>query len=211
MMIVGCGDDSGGAAKSPGLEGTPWQLVSGIEVSGWHSVSPSALFAGGQVSGFDGCNQYTAGYTVNGEALRVQPGASTMMACGEPGESVAGAYADALRRVAKWRIDGAELVLLDAKGAEILRYRVASVAGSWEVTSFLQANAITSPIPGTKITATFADGKLSGSSGCNTYTAKYTTRNGSIAISDIAVAHKVCSEPAGVGEQEQAYLAALPK
>src|SRR3954470_20561256 len=169
MTIVACGDDQGSAAKSPELEGTPWRLVSGIEVSGWQSVAPSALFEGGRVSGFDGCNQYTAGYTVKGEALTVQPGGSTMMACGEPGGSVATAYAAALRRVAKWRIDGVELVLLDVKGGEVLRYRVASVAGSWEVTSFLQADAVTSPIPGTKITATFgADGKLSGSSGCNT-------------------------------------------
>ena len=68
------------------------------------------------------------------------------------------------------------------------------------------------PIAGTELTATFGDdATLSGSSGCNTYTAAYTTDKGAIEIADVADTKKACSEPAGVMEQESSYLALLPR
>ena len=69
---------------------------------------------------------------------------------------------------------------------------------------------MTSPIAGTELTATFDDdGGLSGSAGCNNYTSAYTTDASSIAIEPPASTRKLCPEPAGVMEQEAAYLAAL--
>jgi heat shock protein HslJ len=68
-----------------------------------------------------------------------------------------------------------------------------------------------SPLAGTELTARFGnDGTLSGSSGCNTYTAPYTTDKGAIEVTMPAATQKACAEPAGVMEQEAAYLALLP-
>ena len=121
------------------------------------------------------------------------------------------AYVDALGRVAGWRLDGEELVLLDEDDAEVLRYAAASPVGDWEVTAFLNGDAVSSPLPGTTLTATFGDdGTLSGSSGCNRYTTTYTTDQGAIEIAPPAGTKKLCPEPEGVMEQEAAYLAALP-
>jgi heat shock protein HslJ len=90
-------------------------------------------------------------------------------------------YVTALERVAEWRMEGEELVLLDADGVELLRYAAATPVGQWEVAAFLNGDAVSSPLPGTKITASFADdGTLAGSAGCNTYRSTYSTDQGGI-------------------------------
>jgi heat shock protein HslJ len=64
----------------------------------------------------------------------------------------------------------------------------------------------------TEVTATFQGGRVSGSAGCNTYTAGYTLGPdaGALHIDQPASTRMFCAEPAGVMEQEGAYLAALP-
>ena len=123
-------------------------------------------------------------------------------------------YLAAFGRVTGWRLDGdgAELVLLDDDDdAELLRFGQASPVGDWEVTAFLTGNAVSSPLPGSTITASFAeDGALTGSAGCNTYTTRFTTNQGDIEIGSPASTKKFCPAPEGVMEQETAYLAAIP-
>ena len=83
--------------------------------------------------------------------------------------------------------------------------------GEWNATAIQTGVALASPLPGTEITATFADdGTLTGSAGCNSYTTTYTTERGKIEIAPPAATEKACAAPDGVMEQEAAYLAALP-
>jgi heat shock protein HslJ len=78
-------------------------------------------------------------------------------------------------------------------------------------TGVLQGDAFTSILIGSEITATFADdGTLSGSAGCNTYDASYTTDGDTIEIDAPSSTKMACPEPEGVMDQEAAYLAALP-
>jgi heat shock protein HslJ len=133
------------------------------------------------------------------------------MACAPPAYEVERAYLAALERVAAWRLDDVVLVLLDGDDAELLRYEQATPVGDWEVAAFLNGNAVSSPLPGTQLTASFADdGTLTGSAGCNTYRTSFTTDQGEIEIDGPATTRKTCPEPEGVMEQEAAYLAALP-
>lgn len=207
-----CGEDEGGGPDPSTLEGVPWVLASGVDVEGWEAVAPSATFEDGRVSGSTGCNRFTGSYTLDGDALVMGQIASTRMACPPPGDEVEREYLAALERAAVWRSEEMELALLDADETEVLRYRAATPLGSWQATGILQADAVASPVAGTEITATFSeDGTLSGSAGCNTYNASYTTDRGGIEISQPAATRKACSEPAGIMEQEAAYLAALPR
>lgn len=60
------------------------------------------------------------------------------------------------------------------------------------------------------VTASFAaDGTVSGSGGCNEYTAPYTVTAGVIQFGPLTATKKTCSEPAGVMAQETQYFAAL--
>ncbi len=58
-------------------------------------------------------------------------------------------------------------------------------------------------------TATFERGTLSGTGGCNRYTASYEARGGSLTIGPPAANMMACEGP--IGAQEQAYFAALAK
>ena len=185
-------------------------LSSGVDVEGWETVAPSARFADGRVGGSTGCNSYGGPYSADGDTIEFGQISSTMRACPPPADAVERAYLAALEQVARWRTDDEELVLLSEDEDELLRYSAATLVGSWQATAFVRGDSVSSPIAGTEITASFAeDGALTGSSGCNTYTTTYTIEHDTIEIPPAASTRKLCPEPAGVMEQEAAYLAAL--
>jgi heat shock protein HslJ len=66
-------------------------------------------------------------------------------------------------------------------------------------------------LEGTEITATFDKGKgeVSGSSGCNTYSASYEINGNNLFISNLAWTERACLSPAGVMDQEQEFLSLL--
>jgi putative lipoprotein len=68
-----------------------------------------------------------------------------------------------------------------------------------------------SPAPaGRAITAVFADGKISGSGGCNRYSATVTSSSqGALKVGAISATKMACAGPAGSNEQR--YFAALEK
>jgi heat shock protein HslJ len=208
FAVAGCGADDEPAAQGS-LDGTPWVLTGGIDVAGWEQVAPTARFEDARLSGSSGCNRYGAEVTTDGAALKLGNIASTRMACPDgPGNQVEQAFLAALARVAAWRIDDGELSLLDGDDRALLRFRAASPLGSWTVTAFLQGDAVSTLIEGSTITAVFEDGgKLSGSAGCNRYSATFTLEP--FAIQSPLATEMACATPSGVMEQEQAFLAAL--
>jgi heat shock protein HslJ len=210
-LAAGCGDDDANVADVSSLEGVPWVLVAGIDVEGWETAAPSASFEDGRMTGSTGCNTYGASYTLDGSALELGRSMQTLIGCPPPAGDVETAFNAALERVAAWRVEDDELVLLYADDEELLRFAAAAPVGSWQATGVLRGDALVSPIAGTEITATFSEGdELSGSAGCNTYRATYTSGKGSIEISPPASTKKLCPEPEGVMEQESVLLATLP-
>ena len=209
LLMTACGNDEQAASGGPALEGTPWVLASGVDVPGWEAHAPSAQFADGRLSGSSGCNRYSADYTLDGDALTLGPAVATKMACPGTAGAVETAFTGTLGRATGWRMDGEQLVLVDGEDEELLRFATASPVGAWSVTSFLQRDAVSSPLEGTEITATFAaDGTLSGNAGCNRYSAKW---RGDLEITGVFHTDMRCGTPKGVMEQEQLYLAALAK
>jgi heat shock protein HslJ len=201
LFALGCHDEEEGAAASgaSSFEDVAWTAPSGATVR----------FVDGTVSGFAGCNRFTASYEASGNELKIGTAATTQMACDPASEAAEREYLASLERVRGWRAEGDELLLLDEGGEEVLRFRAASLVGEWTATMFLQRDAVSSPLPDTEVTANFAaDGKLSGSSGCNTYSATYQADRGRIKISEPISTFMACEE--AIMEQEQAYLAALP-
>jgi heat shock protein HslJ len=67
----------------------------------------------------------------------------------------------------------------------------------------------TSPIEGTEITATFKDGQVSGSAGCNSYFGSYDASGADISFGVIAQTEMACMDPEGVMDQETEYLGYL--
>ena len=186
----------------PKFEGIPWATSSGASIT----------FENGKASGSTGCNRFTASYSGSGSELTFGPIATTLMACVGANQAAEREFTQALEQVRTVEVTNGTLVLSDADGKELLRLTEASPTGDWTVTSFLQANAVTGPIAGTKITANFDDqGNLTGSAGCNDYHGSYTLTRNRLQISTLGATTKHCAEPKGVMEQEQQYLTVLPK
>jgi heat shock protein HslJ len=69
---------------------------------------------------------------------------------------------------------------------------------------------VVNPLQGTEITALFdPDGTLSGSGGCNEYTAPYESDSDSLTTGPAARTERACAEPEGIMEQEDYVLGLL--
>jgi heat shock protein HslJ len=76
---------------------------------------------------------------------------------------------------------------------------------AWELASLTGSDLL----PGTTITIEFAADQVSGSAGCNTYGGTYKTSGDSLSLIDLYATEMGCLEPAGILEQESAYLSVL--
>jgi heat shock protein HslJ len=85
-----------------------------------------------------------------------------------------------------------------------------SPSGAWLVSAVRRDDELAPPIAGTSLTADFDEsGRVSGSAGCNRYTAAYTASETELRVSAAASTRMFCWEPPGVMEQEAGFLAAL--
>jgi heat shock protein HslJ len=174
----------------------------------------TALFSeDGNLSGSGGCNNFSTTYELNGDELKVGQIASTMMFCdkGMDQESAVFAALQSAYRIAfspEGRLEifynsasSVELKLIYAPGETPLEDTV------WVLQSMGDPANPTSIESGTIITAIFSsEGTLSGSSGCNTYVAGYSAKDGLLKVEQPLSTMMMCTQ--GM-EQETAYLAAL--
>lgn len=87
---------------------------------------------------------------------------------------------------------------------------------SWTLDSFtVDENEVESTLTGTEITAVFtpgdnfSSGTVSGSTGCNDYTASFTLEGNTIDIFDLEKTEAQCDNPPGIMSQEQRFVSAL--
>jgi heat shock protein HslJ len=216
LVAAGC-SASGGSGGT--LEGTTWLMKSYDNGSSMvdvpQGVYPDAVFASGKVSGVLVCNSYSGGYTQSGSALTITALAMTQMACANTSPDVESQMAAAMQKAATYTASNASLKIYDSSGKNVVVFQAAPAdplsGTSWDVTGINNgAQAVVSVAAGTTITAQFgADGQMSGSGGCNDYSASYTAVDGTIVIGPVAATQKAC-DPA-VMQQEQQYFAALAK
>jgi len=81
--------------------------------------APSVAFGpDGGVEGFDGCNDFSGGYSVNGTAIAIGPLMSTLKSCGDTIDARSTAFLAALQASATWSVSAGTLDLRDASGAQ---------------------------------------------------------------------------------------------
>lgn len=202
------------AASTPALDGTDWVLA---ELAGRPALAgerPTAHFASGRVHGTDGCNRYSMAFTADGPDIHIGPmGPSTMMACPPEVMEQAQAFIAAMSAAQRYEVVDSRLRLLGTDRAVLatLAAQSQALAGtSWEATAINNGRqAVVGLIDGTSATMTFgADGRVSGSAGCNQYSASYQQDQRSLQFGPAAASRRMCVGE-GVMEQEQAFLRAL--
>ena len=202
------------AAAQLMLTGQTWQLTKLGPVDRKKAGITARFTTDGKVSGFSGCNSYGGTYTTSGSSIVVSRKlAATQKACSRPVMLQERLYLATLTTARSYTIAGATLRLRGRSGLTLATFGVQSqsLAGTrWIVTGYNNGKqAVVSVMTGTKLTANFdAAGHVSGSAGCNDYNGPVKATPPKIAIGPLASTKKFCA-PAGVMEQESAYLAAL--
>lgn len=204
------------------IEGINWVMVSYLNQAGelveaLPGVNATALFQDEQVIGNASCNNFSGGYEIVGSNLSIGPLASTEMFCGGPPgvmDQETG-YLSALGSAASYAVEGEQLVITNEAGETVVIFMMAepkSLTGNlWQVISYNNGKeAVVSVMIGTELNAFFdEDGQLSGSAGCNNYTAAFEIDDNKISIGPAATTRMLCNDPEGIMEQELEYLAAL--
>ena len=173
------------------------------------------------------CNQVNTTYTSDGSSISIAPGASTLAAC--PEDTLDQLYLGQLAAAAIYTFEGADLLIDLTADTGTMRFTPGTAAGveptpvppvvdspsggadgvQFQLASFGPVGAQQPVLPGTNITAVFQDAQVAGSAGCNDYSATLTPVNDYFTIGPVASTAKSCSEPAGIMEQETAFLTAL--
>jgi len=216
-FLAGCCRVSGAqpAAATAALEGPGWRLTG---MPGRDAAALAALprpvrvrFERGRVTGSSGCNNVMGGYTLAGDRLTLGPLAGSMMACPEPGMSIENAFKAAFAGTLRYAIKGDRLSLTSEGGATLSfeKEPAPRLEGvTWQTGVFNNnRQAVISLLTGTRIAFTFADGMVSGNSGCNDFRAPYTAEPGRITIGPVSATSRTCGED--VMTQERQFLAAL--
>lgn len=202
-------------SAAPSLDGTAWILSSlpGRTLVGRQPIT--LRLEGGRAAGSDGCNRYSGPFTTRGDSLSItSAAASTMMAC-EPPEVMeqARVYVAALAAAQSYRVVDGQLQLLGEGGSTLATF-TAQAQGladtSWRATGINNGRgAVASIVRGTTVTLAFdANGRASGSAGCNSFKAGYEANGPQLRFEAPAATRKLCAGE-GVMEQEAAFLAAL--
>ena len=232
VLLTSCGQDDADPASSettetttttvagPELQGTPWTLdtvsVTGSSTAAVGGVAATLDFgAAGKLSGSTGCNNFNgtweAGPTADSLALTVGP--STMRGCTDPALSAQEeAILGGLPEVTSYVIEAGALELRDEAGTPLLSYTAESTdltGTGWSATGVNNGrDAVVGIAEADTITAEFGDGgQLTGSGGCNTFSATWSTDGSSITISTPASTKETCGTE--VDQTEQQYFAAL--
>lgn len=201
------------ANDGPPLDGSAWVLASLPGRSLVPDATPTARFEGGRVAGTDGCNRYSMPFKARGSEIRIGPtGPSTRMACPESTMAQAEAFTAALFSARSFRRGDGTLELLAANGSVAATFvaQAQSLAGtSWEVMNINNGRqAVVGIVSDATLTMSFDTVTVSGSTGCNRYTAEYHADGDTLRFSQAATTRLACGDEA-LSEQERAFLRAL--
>jgi heat shock protein HslJ len=121
---------------SPALTNTLWQLIAynngqGGVVSVIADTNITATFdANGGLTGFAGCNNYLAGYTLTEDTLNISSVVSTRKFCGQPEGTMSqeSAYLQALETTSTFSIDDKILTLRTDSGEIVAKFKAIDIS-----------------------------------------------------------------------------------
>jgi heat shock protein HslJ len=220
MSAVTVASDDPGARElvdppmTPTIEGIDWRLVK-AQLSGAYADIPQEVVAtlrmeNGQAGGSGGCNQWTAEYELDGQRLVFGPVASTLMLCEGPGGDVETFFLADLSAVQTWSLEGETLVLSGDTGP-ILAFEAGqalSLDGQWVVTQYNDGQGHLIGVDDGSVTIGIAEGRVSGTAGCNRFSGALTQEGDRITIGPL-MSTKMACQPAEVMARESAVMAAL--
>ncbi|HOT90911.1 MAG TPA: META domain-containing protein [Anaerolineae bacterium] len=198
MTLTACGVGDAAGSTAP-LEGE-WTLLTLNNAPLLAGSTINVRFEDDKITGYSGCNSYGGTYTAKNTTLQLGEIAVTLMACLDDGVMMQEqAYLKALSSVARFRLDGDRLELLDASGAPLLTYihqeaftgdPAALIGTNWKL---LTLNG--SPLDETlSFTLAFTQNRYSGLAGCRHFEGDYQAGDGDIAFPMITMVEATCPD-----------------
>lgn len=176
---------------------------------------PTLGFLPDRYGGDSGCNFYVGVYNSEGSSPVMQTPASTGGVCNEPEEvqQQESVYMSSLATVTYYAVVDEHLEMYSSSEQLMLTMQSMDAAPPlgtvWSLQFLNVSTQWQPPIPSAEITMKMDDEMLSGSAGCNEYSARVSEKAGALTISDVSATKKMCNAPAGVMEQETFYLELL--
>jgi heat shock protein HslJ/PKD repeat protein len=168
----------------------------------------------GTVGGVVVCNNYNAGYTLDGTNLAITGTITTLMACPPETAETEQAYLAAINGAQSYQILANQMVLTSSEGQmAFVADRTPLLGTNWKLTAMGFTNNPIAPAEGAEFNAFFTrqagspSGLLQGRSGCNEYNSTFVASLTEIKINQPATTFMACESP--VAEQETEYLQAL--
>jgi heat shock protein HslJ len=199
---------------APTLEGTDWLLVKAQLSGAYADVPPEVvatlLMADGQAGGSGGCNQWFAGYTLDGESLTFGTPGSTLMLCDGPGGQIETFFLADLESVRTWQITGTTLTLSGETGPVLaFEPRAASgpvIDGTWLIVEYNDGQGSLVAIDDRAAELTITGSDLFGTAGCNRFMGSIAQDADTLAIGQIGSTEMFCE---GLMEREAAVIDSL--
>jgi len=201
------------------LAGTSWLLDyigepdAGLEAI--DGVRSTLNFSGEQYLGTGGCNWFLGIHSIDSPTIFLRPPFQTQQSCTEPVGVMEqeGLYFGALSSSTDYVLEDGKLVLYRDGTERMATYSPAEhidFEGTlWDVKGIFNGAKWFQIEFGSEISATFADGKLTGNAGCNDYSADYQTGDG-LVIENVTATELACDVAQEVMAQETVYLEMLP-
>ncbi len=213
------------------LAGTQWRLLAEGD---WEEDAPAVTLVfldDYRAAGVAACRDYFATYGASEGRIGfpwMSMVGSSYVSCSDEIRRLEGRFTTALSRARDYSVDKDEgssrLMIRTSRGKtltfEPLPPAVESIAdGNWVLKAFVKVHVtesgmrllrVTNPLQGPEITMSFREGGVSGSAGCNSYSAQHSIGDEEITFTSPGVTRRVCATPDGVMQQETRFLNLLP-
>ena len=209
------------------LAGTKWRLLD--EQANGDRTTTLAFLNDRIVTFGTVCREYVAEYKVSGARIRF-PGMSMIGAtqsCPSELQEMARRHMNDLFWAGDYSVDestGGSVLRVRTRRAKTLVYEPLPPAmdgifdREWSLTTFVEPRRTgsytrfsytTEVLEGTVVTMSFQDNGMSGSGGCNSYSAPLTYEGSMIKVGKVSATRMSCDDPDGVMEQERHYYEVL--
>ncbi|MHB0875512.1 MAG: META domain-containing protein [Anaerolineae bacterium] len=204
------------------LVGTSWRLLTQAGADPLPGTDVTLSLGEGTFSGAAGCRGYRGSYTAEGDRIRFGYLEMVGQGCLHPDSVVVheGVYTDALQTSTHYRLSEGELEITSDRGGPLLfeplpaGATASPLTTTWVLTGFVERGTTTPALADAEVTLVATgglqgNGSLTGSAGCNTYSAEYGFDGSFLSITSVGATKRACTTPAGVMQQEQRFLALL--